>query len=197
MNKDHDYGGVSDNQLRVLEHLGLLKVNYHGDTVAAMRKELEAAGLTEQRDQRANHRRDRNPRPAPARRHVVPAGPGPGGHPAAGRSLRPPQPLDQRARSYLHANCSQCHVEAGGGNAQMELEFTTAREKMKLLAVRPVHHTYGIADARLVAPGEPARSVLLQRVGRRGEGQMPQIATNLVDEQAVQLLREWIGQMKR
>ena len=67
----------------------------------------------------------------------------------------------------------------------------------KIFDVRPVHHTYGVADARLVAPGDPARSVLLQRIARRGEGQMPQLATNLVDEQAVRLLQEWIRQMKK
>ncbi len=37
--------------------------------------------------------------------------------------------LEVRVRSYLHANCSQCHVADGGGNARMELEFTTARDK--------------------------------------------------------------------
>src|ERR1043165_3536161 len=29
--------------------------------------------------------------------------------------------VDGRARSYLHINCSVCHVDAGGGNAKMEL----------------------------------------------------------------------------
>jgi hypothetical protein len=78
----------------------------------------------------------------------------------------------------------------------MDLEFTTQREKTKLFDVRPVHHNYGIADARLVAPGDPDRSVLLKRVSRRGEGQMPQLATTIVDEHAVRLFREWIAQMK-
>ena len=32
MNKDHDYGGVRDNQLRTLEHLGVFRVNWAEET---------------------------------------------------------------------------------------------------------------------------------------------------------------------
>jgi hypothetical protein len=74
------------------------------------------------------------------------------------------QDLNLRARSYLHANCAQCHVEAGGGNAQMELEFTTKLQDMRVVDVKPVHHTYDLPDAKLIAPGHPERSVLLHRM---------------------------------
>ena len=49
----------------------------------------------------------------------------------------------------------------------------------------------------LVAPGEPDRSVLLYRVARRGPGQMPQLATSRPDEPAVEMLRQWILEMKK
>lgn len=104
--------------------------------------------------------------------------------------------LEARARSYLHANCSVCHVEAGGGNAQMELEFTRARDRMNLLGARPQHDTFGVENAMLVAPGDPLRSVLFQRISRRGPGQMPPLVTTEVDARAVQLFRHWIAQMK-
>jgi hypothetical protein len=35
--------------------------------------------------------------------------------------------------------------------------------------------------------------VLLARVARRGPGQMPQLGSDVVDEAAVRLLREWIA----
>jgi len=38
--------------------------------------------------------------------------------------------------------------------------------------------------------------VLLKRVSMRGEGQMPQLATSVVDEKAVEMLREWIKSRK-
>jgi glucose/arabinose dehydrogenase len=105
--------------------------------------------------------------------------------------------LELRARSYLHANCAFCHVEAGGGNAQFQIEHHVAADQLKLIDERPVHHTYGISDARLIAPGEPDRSVLFRRVSQRGAGQMPPLSSNLVDPDAVQLLRDWIADMKK
>ncbi len=149
MNKDHDYGGLVDNQLRTLAHLEMLKLT----------KPPEQYGkLVDPYDARAD--------------------------------------LDLRARSYLHANCAQCHVAAGGGNAQIELDFATPRDKMKLFDVAPVHHNFQLPDARLIASGAPERSVLLERIARRGAGQMPPLATSVVDHEAVKLLTEWIEQLK-
>ncbi len=103
--------------------------------------------------------------------------------------------LEQRVRSYLHSNCAQCHVEAGGGNAAMELGFGTTRAKTKFIGVRPLHDKFGLENALLVAPGAPDRSVLLKRMTLRGRGQMPPLATSVVDEAAVKLLREWIERL--
>jgi len=101
-------------------------------------------------------------------------------------------PLEARARAYLHANCAQCHVEAGGGNSAFEVNVNTPRERMKLVDVKPIHDAFGIEGGRLVAPGDPARSVLYHRVTRRGPGQMPPLASSVVDERGTALLREWI-----
>jgi putative heme-binding domain-containing protein len=102
---------------------------------------------------------------------------------------------EARARSYLHVNCSVCHVEAGGGNAKMELGIATALEKMNLIEARPQHDTFGIGNAMLIAPEHPENSVLLQRISRRGQGQMPPLVSKVVDEKAVALFREWISGM--
>jgi uncharacterized repeat protein (TIGR03806 family) len=101
-----------------------------------------------------------------------------------------------RARSWLHANCSMCHVEAGGGNARIDLDFLTPADKSHTVGERPQHHTFGLADARVIAPGAPDRSVLLRRVGVRGPGQMPPLASARVDERGLALLREWVRGMK-
>jgi glucose/arabinose dehydrogenase len=106
------------------------------------------------------------------------------------------EPIEKRVRSYLHANCAHCHVWAGGGNSAIDLHIETPREKMKLINENPLHDRFGIENAKLVAPGSPERSVLLQRISRRGKGQMPPLATHQVDEQAVTMIREWIAGLK-
>jgi uncharacterized repeat protein (TIGR03806 family) len=104
--------------------------------------------------------------------------------------------LEARARSYLQVNCAICHVAAGGGNARMELGLATPREKMELIEARPQHDTFGIANAMLVAPGEPDRSVLVQRISRRGPGQMPPLVSHRLDQEGILLLRQWIAGLK-
>jgi len=104
--------------------------------------------------------------------------------------------LEARARSYLHVNCSVCHVEAGGGNAKMELAIDAKPEKMNLVGAWPQHDSFGIASAMLVYPGDPERSILYQRLSRRGRGQMPPLVSTVVDDRAVALMRDWIAGMK-
>jgi glucose/arabinose dehydrogenase len=194
MNKQHDYGGVRDNQLRVLEHLGVLRVNWMEETLAILRRDAEAKGIAEQQ---INEQLDRMTSTRLQREPVVSSL-----LPLAPEKLRrlvdpydAKQEVSLRARSYLHANCSICHVEAGGGNAQMELEFTTKLDKMRLVDVKPVHDTFGLPDARLVAPGHPERSVLVRRMRHREAGHMPPLATFVVDREAVRLMHDWIKQL--
>jgi glucose/arabinose dehydrogenase/mono/diheme cytochrome c family protein len=104
----------------------------------------------------------------------------------------PQAPLEARVRSYLDVNCSTCHVKEGGGNARMELGLNTSTGRMHLIDESPVHSTLGIDDARLVAPGLPERSVLYQRISRRGGEQMPPLVSTEVDRQAVELIGDWI-----
>jgi glucose/arabinose dehydrogenase len=104
--------------------------------------------------------------------------------------------LGRRARSYLHSNCAQCHVEAGGGNSAFDLHIRTKPDQMKLFDVKPQHDTFDLGDPKIVASGAPERSVLYHRITHRGPGQMPPLATSAVDERAALMLREWISSLK-
>ena len=107
----------------------------------------------------------------------------------------PREKLEARAKSYLHSNCAICHVDAGGGNSQIQLEYAVELDKMKLIDALPVHDKFGLDEARLVSPGHPERSVLLHRMSKRGRGQMPQLATTLVDHAAVEMMTQWIREL--
>jgi uncharacterized repeat protein (TIGR03806 family) len=195
VNREHDYGGVRDNQLRVLEHLGVLRVNNAEEMKAAVREELQAKGLG---DKELKERLEKETaarlqgKPAVSLLLTFP----PEKYRRLADPYDPKADLTARARAYLHANCAQCHVEAGGGNARMELGFTTPLDKTRVIDVKPLHDTFGLPDARLVAPGHPERSVLLQRVSHRGPGHMPPLATSVVDREAVQMLHDWIKNLK-
>jgi putative heme-binding domain-containing protein len=67
---------------------------------------------------------------------------------------------------------------------------------MNVISARPQHDTFGIVNAMLIAPGDPARSILYQRLSRRGRGQMPPVVINSIDEHALALFRDWISGMK-
>ena len=49
MNKEHNYGTCTDNQLRTLEHLGMLKMNYFEDTKSLMAKSWRPAAWRRRR----------------------------------------------------------------------------------------------------------------------------------------------------
>ena len=103
--------------------------------------------------------------------------------------------LDLRARSYLHANCSFCHVPAGGGNSAVDFELGADLENASFVDAAPVHNKFGLDDARIVAHGSPERSVLMYRLSRRGKDQMPPLASAVVDERAIEVIRAWIEQL--
>jgi mono/diheme cytochrome c family protein len=101
--------------------------------------------------------------------------------------------VHDRARAYLHANCSHCHVHNGGGNSALQLGIQIADEAMELISAVPMHTTFGIPDAKLAAPGEPHKSMLIYRPSVRGPGQMPPVGTKKADGEGVALLAKWIS----
>jgi glucose/arabinose dehydrogenase len=100
--------------------------------------------------------------------------------------------LTNRVRAYLHANCSHCHTEAGGGNSAMELPAKTRLADMRIIDVPPQHDAFGLSDARIIASGHPERSVMYWRLTHRGFGQMPPLSITTVDQRAARLFDEWI-----
>ncbi len=102
------------------------------------------------------------------------------------------RPIEGRVRSYLHTNCSGCHRPDGPTQALMDLRFFVDVASMNVCNVAPQLSALGIENPALIAPGSVERSIVYQRMNRRGPQQMPPLTTFLVDTVAVEVLERWI-----
>ncbi len=103
--------------------------------------------------------------------------------------------IESIARAILDANCAMCHREEGLANADIDLRAGTPFADTGLCDELPEQGDLGIDDARLLAPGDPNRSILLQRMLRRGEEQMPPIASTITDTRGTAAIGTWIQTM--
>ena len=103
--------------------------------------------------------------------------------------------LEQRSRVWLDVNCAMCHRPNGSGNATIDLQFDTPLQETKTIEVMPAQGDLGVADAKIIAKGDPDRSLLVHRVETLGQGRMPGTGSNRIDAKAVELLTQWIRQM--
>ena len=104
--------------------------------------------------------------------------------------------LTERARSYLHTNCANCHRPQGGTPVAIDLRDSTPLAQTGACNVAPTAGDLGIVDARIIAPGASARSVLLARMARRGDAyQMPPIASTVRDTAGEQVIAAWIDSL--
>ena len=101
-------------------------------------------------------------------------------------------PLADRARSWLHANCSGCHRFGAGGAAALLLNFDKPLKELRTLDEKPTRGDFGLVGARIIASGDPDRSTLLYRISTEGAGRMPHLGSRLVDEAGARLVRDWI-----
>lgn len=103
--------------------------------------------------------------------------------------------ITERARSWLHVNCSHCHREGAGGSVVTHFDYDTPPRRMKAIGRVPSQGTLGLTNARVVAPGAPACSILYYRVSTSGQGRMPLIGSKEVDPRGTKLLHDWIAQV--
>jgi len=107
----------------------------------------------------------------------------------------PKYPLEYRVRSYLDANCAQCH-RPNSVAGYFDARFSTPLAEQGLID-GPLADTMGGPEARIVRAGELSHSVLYERINRVGNLQMPPLARNLVNTNAVNAVAEWINSLLR
>jgi uncharacterized repeat protein (TIGR03806 family) len=146
---NHDFvypTGVSDNELRVWNHLGWFEPN------------LDEANLKN--------------------------------FPALADANDWTRSLEDRARSYLDANCAHCH-RPHGTVANFDARYDTPLAQQNLIG-GPVLIDERIDHSRVIAPNDPWRSILFMRANTIEPFKMPPLARNTIDERGMELLRQWI-----
>jgi uncharacterized repeat protein (TIGR03806 family) len=107
----------------------------------------------------------------------------------------PTASLEDRARSWLDANCSSCHRPGTANQALFDSRFTTPLSSQGLV-YGGVINDLGIPSASLVTPGSPPLSILWHRAASAGTPfAMPPLAKSLVDERGVELLGAWVQRL--
>jgi hypothetical protein len=103
--------------------------------------------------------------------------------------------LVQRARSYLDANCAQCH-QPGGSGPTFDARYDTPLASQNIINTPAVKGNLGYDNVNIVTPNDVWRSSLYDRMNSLDPSiKMPPLARNLIDTNAVQVMAQWINGM--
>jgi hypothetical protein len=93
--------------------------------------------------------------------------------------------LEDRARSYLDANCAQCH-RPRGTVAYFDARYDTPLAQQNLIGGH-VLIDERIDNSRVIAPNDIWRSILYMRTDTTEAFKMPPLARNTIDEAGMKL----------
>lgn len=104
--------------------------------------------------------------------------------------------LTERARAYLHTNCSQCHRPGTVAPTNLDFRYTTSLIATNACNAVPQSGDLGLgSNARVIAPGNSGISLVTYRMNRRDSGGMPPVASTTVDTAGVSLIAQWIDSL--
>ena len=103
--------------------------------------------------------------------------------------------IDDKARSYLDLNCGYCHRPGTGNRAEFDLRLLNNLNETRLLTAGTLT-PLGIEGEKIIVPGDAEKSILYHRINSIEPSiMMPPMAKGLIDDDAVALIHEWIGQL--
>ncbi len=103
----------------------------------------------------------------------------------------------ERARAYLHSNCSHCHRPGGVIETAIDLRYLTPLSETKACNIVPIKGQFGLPDSRIIVPGNISNSILRFRISSTTQNvRMPALGTALVDQLGLDAIDAWIGDLK-
>jgi len=145
LNRDFDYSGTTDNQLRSWNHIGLFSNDIEPISYDAYPEYDDLSATTE-----------------------------------------------ARSRAYLAVNCSICHQPGIPQSDVFDVRYGTSLAGTNLIDVSPQYGNLGLTNPARVRSGVKESSVLWERMRRLDSNRMPNLASSVVDAQAVDFIGQWI-----
>ncbi len=143
--------GVTDNQLRTLNQLGMLNPAFNEAAISGYAQLVSVTNLSAD--------------------------------------------VTNRFRSYIDANCAQCHRPGGtGGEAEFDARYDTALTNQNIIN-GPVAGNLGFDNAHVVTPHDVWRSILFDRADSVASVKMPPLARNLIDTNAMAVVAAFINSL--
>ncbi|NVB36474.1 hypothetical protein G6O69_01430 [Pseudenhygromyxa sp. WMMC2535] len=106
--------------------------------------------------------------------------------------------LDERARSYLHANCSHCHRQDGGAGIS-GLRYPYWESASVHLGICKPPAAAGAASGGRpydIVPGDPDQSIVVYRMESLDPMvKMPELPSRVLNPDGIALISEWITAM--
>ncbi|MFM9075936.1 MAG: SO2930 family diheme c-type cytochrome [Bacteroidota bacterium] len=107
--------------------------------------------------------------------------------------------VNDRARSWLEANCAHCHrSDAPGKTSGLHLLASETSAAKLGIGKAPIAAGKGSGGLKFdVVPGHPEQSILVHRINSTDPGvMMPELGRTMVHREGVDLITRWIREMK-
>ncbi len=102
--------------------------------------------------------------------------------------------VEYRARSFLHANCANCHFPDGPALGGWDARIQTALSQTDMIEGGLVNNQGNPAN-QVIARGSVPHSMIHTRVASLGGDRMPPVGSSVVDEESVALVISWINEL--
>ena len=106
--------------------------------------------------------------------------------------------LNDRARAYIDINCAHCHsIDGPANNSGLYMDYHREPSSNTGICKPPVAAGTGSGGRKFaIVPGSPEESILIYRLeSLEPEISMPELSRSVVDEEGLELLRQWIVEL--